>query len=169
MRETEQFSIPMRDTTPHPTSTKAPKPSRWVTVAGRTVPGGQRSSSARASSWARRRERVSWGGAPSATPVTVKEMGFPTRERMAISRAVPLPDAQGGLLPGNGSGEGAQVHQQIVARGAQDDPALQHGFLLHSLAEGGEGLPGGLVFWGVEQAPFWEIQVGHTLPSFLIP
>ena len=80
-----------------------------------------------------------------------------------------LPDAQGGLLPGNGSGEGAQVHQQIVARGAQDGPALQHGFLLHSLAEGGEGLPGGLVFWGVEQAPFWEIQVGHTLPSFLIP
>ena len=95
MRETEQFSIPMRDTTPHPTSTKAPKPSRWVTV--------------------------------------------------------------------------AQVHQQIVARGAQEGPALQHGFLLHSLAEGGEGLPGGLVFWGVEQAPFWEIQVGHTLPSFLIP
>lgn len=106
MRETEQFSIPMRDTTPHPTSTKAPKPSRWVTVAGRTVPGGQRSSSARASSWARRRERVSWGGAPSATPVTVKEMGFPTRERMAISRAVPsrMPRAASsrGMVPVKG-------------------------------------------------------------------
>ena len=106
MRETEQFSIPMRDTTPHPTSTKAPKPSRWVTVAGRTVPGGQPSSSARASSWARRRERVSWGGAPSATPVTVKEMGFPTRERMAISRAVPsrMPRAASsrGMVPVKG-------------------------------------------------------------------
>lgn len=169
MRETEQFSIPMRDTTPHPTSTKAPKPSRWVTVAGRTVPAGSGAVLPEPAPWARRRERVSWGGAPSATPVTVKEMGFPTRERMAISRAVPsrMPRAASsrGMVPVKGprftSRSWPGVHR--TARPSST------GFLLHSLAEGGEGLPGGLVFWGVEQAPFWEIQVGHTLPSFLIP
>ena len=80
--------MPTMDTTPQPTSTKAPKGARWVTVAGRTVPAGQASRASRARSWARRRERVRRKGA-SSTPVTTQAVGLPTRERMEISRAVP--------------------------------------------------------------------------------
>ena len=66
MRATEMFSRGMRLVTPQPRSTNAPNFSRWVTRAGRTVPGGAFSSShAMACSWA-------------------------ARERMAMSRSAPL-------------------------------------------------------------------------------
>ncbi len=93
MRATEMFSRGMRLVTPQPRSTNAPNFSRWVTRAGSTAPGGAFSSShAMACSWAARRERVSRGLPPPSVSmaVMVKLVGFPTRERMAMSRSAPL-------------------------------------------------------------------------------
>ena len=83
-------STPSMEITPQPRSTKAPKGSRWVTTAGRTIPGRPwESRRSRARRWARRRERR---GCPSGPPLgssTKKETGRPTRERIAMSRVVP--------------------------------------------------------------------------------
>ena len=96
--------MPISEGTPQPTSTKAPKPSRCVTVAGSTVPGGWSSSQPSASSCARRRDRSS---VPSGRmSVTVKAIGLPTRERIAISRVRPsrMPSAASsrGTIPVSG-------------------------------------------------------------------
>ena len=92
-RAMEMFSSGMREVKPHPRSTKAPKLSRWVTRAGITSPGALCSRShAMACSWARRRERTGRGLPPPSTErsVMVKQVGFPTRERTAMSRSAPL-------------------------------------------------------------------------------
>ena len=85
------FSMPIREGTPQPMSTKAPKGSRWVTTAGMIMPGRSPASMAsRAARWARRREsRGRRAPSASSSPSTVKQTGLPTRERMAISRVVP--------------------------------------------------------------------------------
>ena len=68
-----------------------------------------------------------------------------------------LPDTQGGLFPGDGSGKRAQLHHQIVGRGAEGHPSLHDSFSGHGLAEAGQGFHVGPVLEGVQKAPFRRI------------
>ena len=92
MRETEMASIGSSATTPQPTSANAPNGSRCVTRAGITSPGVRRLRKARLhSSCAARRESRAVVAPFSSLkkPCTRKHTGLFTRERIAISRAVP--------------------------------------------------------------------------------
>ena len=125
MRDTDIFSMPMSDGTPQPASTNAPNGSRCVTRAGITSPGRRESSSRScAFCWTMVRDSHAVGGSVlSSISVTTKQVGLPTRDRMAISRVSPsatpsAQDTRGRMpcaMPRSNSRSCAAVHRCATA------------------------------------------------------
>ncbi len=137
MRETEIASIGSRATMPQPMSAKAPKLSRWVTRASITSPGlSLEIRSSRHFCWAARRERTAVTVPSSffSKPVTRKQTGRLTLDRMAMSRTVPsripsAPSARGmtPFMPPK-STQRLCVLSQTTARASRIRPSRQASF-----------------------------------------
>ena len=93
MRETEMRSMGSMATIPQPMSTNAPKGSICVTRQVSSIPGSSTPSRySIACSCAARRDSSARGAplASASSRATVKQTGFPTSDRRAMSRSAPL-------------------------------------------------------------------------------